>query len=169
MGIKINGINQTNVILISICIAYSVLSRFPLPNVLPVLLSSNLAQMPKHRCFFIRVLRSNLFKWHSSSNSYHLKTEWITYQRKLSHKSTGWILTVNQYLSQQSSWPFNRPAVHHSHSLCIIINLLCCSVFLGCEKLEHENPIISSKKNQWYESNRNSNIFKISKLTLELV
>ena len=55
MGIHINENYQTNIILIAIYIIYSVFSRFPLPNVCPVPLATNLTRMTKLRHFFMRV------------------------------------------------------------------------------------------------------------------
>ena len=49
MGININRTNQTNIILISVYITYSVLSEFLLPDVPPIPLARILIQMPKHR------------------------------------------------------------------------------------------------------------------------
>ena len=89
MGINIIGINQTNIIQIAIYITSFVFSQFPLPNYLPVLVASFLIQILKHRRFLMRVLRLSLCKQHSSRTGYHSNIEWLMYQRKTSHKSTG--------------------------------------------------------------------------------
>ena len=54
MGININEIYQTNIILNYTYVTYSLLSKFPPPNVCPVPLVSNLIIMPKLRLFWIR-------------------------------------------------------------------------------------------------------------------
>ena len=54
MGVNINEIDQTNIILNAIYINYSVLLQFPLPNIDPVLLASNIIRMPKLRRFLMR-------------------------------------------------------------------------------------------------------------------
>ena len=54
MGIIINGIDQTKVILNAIQIIYSVLSRKYLASVSPVPLASNLTRMPKLSRFWMR-------------------------------------------------------------------------------------------------------------------
>ena len=55
MGVNINGINQTNIILNYIYIIYSVLLLLPLPNVCPVPLVRNLRRIPKTGGFFCEV------------------------------------------------------------------------------------------------------------------
>ena len=127
-------------------VTYSIVEWFPLPNVLFVLLASNLTGITKHRHFLMRGLWLSFCKRHISSTSYHSKTEWVPYQRKLIHPRTSWIPTVNQSWYQQSAWPSNRTCVQRSHRVCKIMILLCCSVFFCCKKLKHENPIISNKK-----------------------
>ena len=133
MGINTNVIYQTNIILNAVYITYSVLSQFPLPNFHPVPLARNLTRIPKLRHFLMRGQQSVLCKLHILNTSYHSKSEWVPYQRKLSHKSTGTFLTINQYFSQQSDGPSNRPAVHHSHPVCKIMTRKYCSVFLCCK------------------------------------
>ena len=102
-GININEINQTNIIINAIYTTYLVLSQFPLPNVHPIPLASNLISIPKLRRFLMRGQQLSLFQRHSSSTSYHSKTGWLTYQRQLSNKSTGRFPTINQPRSQQSA------------------------------------------------------------------
>ena len=113
-------------------------SIFPLPNVLSVPLSRIVIQMTKNRNFLMR------------------------------DYSTGWNSIVKQSCSQQSDWTSNHPVVQRSHSVCKIMTLLCCFIFLCCKKLKHEIPVISNKKNQWYESNHNSNFWKISHIPFEI-
>ena len=117
----------------------------------------------------MRGIWSSLCKCHSLRTTYHSKTEWVPYQRKLSHKSTGQFLTINQSCSQQSAWYLNRPAAQRSHPVCKIVNSQWCSVFLCCKKLKHENTIMSNKKNQFHESNPNSNICKILHLPFKML
>ena len=112
----------------------------PLPDVLSVLLSSNLIGIKKHR----HLLSS--CKCHSLSISYHSKTEWVSYQRKNSHVSNGEIQAVNKSRSQQSAWPSNHPRVQSSHPVCKIMTLLCCYLFLFCKHFKHENPIICNNE-----------------------
>ena len=52
MGLNINVINETNIILIAIYITYSILSRLPLPNVLPVPLSRKINTGAKTQALF---------------------------------------------------------------------------------------------------------------------
>ena len=137
------------------------MSWLPLPNVLPTLLARKLRGITQHKGFLMRGIRSSFFKWPSLRNSYHSNMEWVPYQRKIIHLRNGQITTVNQSRSQQSSWPSNHPRVKRSHPVRKIMTLLCCSIFLGCKTLKHENPIIIHKKNKWYESNHNNNICNI--------
>ena len=169
MGININGINITNVMLISIYRTYSKISWFPLPNVISVPLAIKLIGITKHRQFFMRGIWSSFCKFRSLRTSYHSNTEWILYQIKISHLRTVWILKLHQSWSQQSAWPSNFPHVWRSLPVCKIMTLMCCSVFFCCKKLNHEKPIISHKKNQWYESNYNSNICNTKHLHFKLV
>ena len=133
MGTNINGINQTNIILISIKRNYSVFSWFHLHKFVSVLLARNLIGKTKHRCFLMRGLWSSFCKNHSWRTIYHSNMEWVPYQIKLSHKSTSWIPTVNQSLSQQPAWHSNCPRVHRLYPIFKTITLLCCSVFLCCK------------------------------------
>ena len=64
--------------------------------------------MPKLRPFLMRGQQSSLCQRHSSRTSYHSNTGWVTHQRKLSNKSNGQFLTINQYFSQQSAWTSNQ-------------------------------------------------------------
>ena len=137
MGINNIGINKTNIILIALYIIYSVLTWLFLTYVLSGLLASNLIGITKHRHFLMRGLQPSFWKRHSLSNSYHSNTEWVTYQRKLSHMRTSQIQTVNIFRSQKSIWPLNCPHVQRSHLVCKIMTLLCCSVFLCCKTLKH--------------------------------
>ena len=125
------------------------LSWLPLPNVISIPLARNLIGIMKHRRLLMRFIWSSFCKRHSSRTSYNSKTERLPHKIKLVHLRTVQIPTVNQYLSQRSAWPSNLPRVQRSHPLCKIMTLLCCSIFLCCKKLKHENPIISHKKNQW--------------------
>ena len=133
MGLNINETDQTNIILNTIKITYSVLLRFPLPYVWPIPLASNLIRMPKLRQFLMIGQRSSLCHCHILRSSYHSKTGWVPYQIRRSHKSTRRFLTINQPRPQQSAWPSNCPAVQRSHPLCRIMTLQCCSVFLCCK------------------------------------
>ena len=150
MGIHINDINLTNIILISIYSTYSVLSLFPSPNILSVPLSRKLIVITKHRRIIFSGIWLIFCKLHISSTSYHWNMELVPYQIKLIQLSTIPIPTVNQSCSQQSAWPLNCPRIQHSHPVCKIITLLCFSVLFFCKMLKHEKPIISHKKYQWY-------------------
>ena len=134
MGININEIDQTNIILNVIYITYSVLSRLNLPNVRSVTLASIVIRMPKLRRFLMRGQRLSLCQQHISKTSHHSKTGWVLYQRKISHKITDRFITINQPCSQQSSWPSNQPAFQLLHPVCKKITRKCCSVFLCCKK-----------------------------------
>ena len=102
--------------------------------------------MPKLGRFFMISQLSILCKHHSSRTSYHSKTNWVPNHRKLSHKSTGRFLTINQSWLQQSAWPSNWPVVQHSHPVWKIMTRQCCSLFLCCKKIKHENQIIITRK-----------------------
>ena len=130
MVINITVTNQT---IIAIYSTYSILSLFTLTNVLYVPLMSNLIGITKHRQFLMRGLQSSLCKLHSSRTIYHSKTEWVPYQRNLSHLSTSQVPIVNQYFSQQSAWPPNRPCVQRLHPEWKIMTLLCCFVIVCCK------------------------------------
>ena len=167
MGININEINQTNIIINAIYITYIVLYQFLLPNVHPIPLAINLISIPKLRRFLMRGQQSSLFQRHSSSTSYHSKTESLPYGRKLSHNSTSWFPTINQPRSQQSTWPSNQPEFQRLHPVFKIMTIYCCYILLCCYKLKHEHQILSIIINKWYESNIKSNIRKILHLPLE--
>ena len=129
MGINTNGVNLTNIIIITKKSTYYVLSWLYLLNTLYVLLAINLINIMKHRHYLMRVIQSSFCKHHSLSTSYHSKMEWVLYQRKLSHLRTGKTPTVNQYCSQQWAWTSNCPRVQHLHLVCKILTLLWCSAF----------------------------------------
>ena len=129
MGIKINKIYQTNIILNDISITYYILLRISLPHVRPVPLASNLIRIPKLRQFLIRGQQSSLFEHHRSRTSYHSNTTWVPYQSRLSHKITSRFLTVSQLYSQQSAWPLNQPAFQRLHSVWKIMTRYSCSIF----------------------------------------
>ena len=148
---------------------YLIVYWFPLPNVIYVSLANNLIGIKKHRRFLMKGVQSSFCKRHSSRTIYHSNTEWVPYKIKLSHLRNVQIKIVNQSLSQQSDLSHNFPRVHHSHPVGKIMTLLCCSIFLFYEKLKHENPIISDKKNQWYESKHNNTICNIWHLTFGIL
>ena len=50
---------------------------------------------------------------HIPRTSFNSKTGWLSYQIKLSHKSTGQFLTINQPHYQQFDDPLNQPAVQN--------------------------------------------------------
>ena len=97
-------------------------------------LASNLIYIPKHTRSLMRGLWTSLCKRNRYRTSYHSNMERAPYLWKSSHKSTDYFLTVNQYLLQQSDWPYNWPAVHLSHAVFKIMIRLYCSVFLCCVK-----------------------------------
>ena len=105
MGININKIDQTNIILNDIYITYSFFSRFPLPYVRPVHLLRNLIRIPKLRGFLMRGQRQSLCQRHGSRTGSHLKTGWLPYQRKLSHKS----IYITYYFLQRLPVPYVHP------------------------------------------------------------
>ena len=161
MCININETNWINIILISIYITYYVLPWLTIPNFLSVSLAIKLTAITKHRQFLMRGLWSSLCKCHSSRTSYNLNTELVLYQRIIIQLRTILIPTLNQYHSRQSTWPSKFPFVQRSQPVWKIMTLLCCSVFLFCRKLNHENQITSYRTNQWYKSNHHNTICNI--------
>ena len=158
MGININEIYQTNIILNYTYVTYSLLSKFPPPNVFPVPLVSNLIIMPKLKHSLMRGYPSSLFQLHTSITSYYLKTGWVSHQKQLMHKSTFQVLTINQSRSWQSAWPLHRPAAQCLNPLCTINTGKCSSICLFCKKVNHKDRIIGNTKHLWYKSKRYSNI-----------
>ena len=64
IGVNINGIDQSNIILNAIYITYPILVQLPLPNIIPLPLASNLIRIRKHRRFPKRCLQLSLCKSH---------------------------------------------------------------------------------------------------------
>ena len=64
MGININGIDQSNIILNTIYITYPILVQISLPNIRPVKLSSNPIRLPIHRSFLNKGIQMSLCKHH---------------------------------------------------------------------------------------------------------
>ena len=60
-GYYINEKNLANIVLNALYSCYSVLSWFPLPNVIPVLLASNFIGLTEHRQFLLRGLWSSFY------------------------------------------------------------------------------------------------------------
>ena len=140
MGININGMNQTSIILIMVKRIYYILSWFPLLNVLYITLTSNLIRLKKTQSFFYERSSINICKRHFSMTRYHSQTEWLLYQRKISHLSTCRIPTVNQYWSQKWDRLSNCSFVQFLHLVCKIMTLLrlFCSVKNQSRKLIYE-------------------------------
>ena len=129
----------------------------------------HLTRMPKLRHFLMRGQQLSLCQRPRSRTSYHSNMGRVLYHRKLSHKSTVRFTTINPSCSQQISRPPNRPAFQRLHLVWKIMTRYCCSIFLCCKKLKHENQIIVNTKHQWYKSNCNINIYKISHLPLKML
>ena len=83
MGININEVNLTEIILITIYITYSVVWWWPLPNFCPVPLASNLTMITKNRWFSKRVHKLVFFQRYRSRTSYHNRTDWVMYRINL--------------------------------------------------------------------------------------
>ena len=147
MGININVIYRTKIILFSIQRTYS-------PNVIFALLEIKLTDITIHMQVLMRCLWLCFYKLHRLRTTYHSKTEWVPYQMKIINLSTGWILSIQQYWSQQSYWASNRPHAHRYHPVCKIMTVLRCYIFMCCRKLKHEKPIICNKKESviWIQS-----------------
>ena len=139
MGIHINDINLTDIILISIYSTYSVLSLFSSPNILSVPLSRNSMVITKHRRIIFSGIWLIFCKLHISKTSFHSNMEWVPYQIKIIHLIAIPTPTVNQSCSQQSAWPLNLFLVQRLHQVCKMITLLFFSVLFFCKKLKHEN------------------------------
>ena len=92
----INEIYDTKIVLNGKPNPYYFLFQLCLPKVCPVPFSINLISMPKLRRFLMIGQRSNLCQLRSPRTAFNLKTGWLPYQMKLSHKSTGRFPTITQ-------------------------------------------------------------------------
>ena len=129
MGININYIDKTEIILIAIYSPYSVVQCLPLPKFRPITLACNLTRVTENKHFSKRVTQLVVCQRHTTSTSYHDWKNWVLYRIKLIHLSTIRITIENQTCSQWLAWPSIFSTVQFLHPVCKRVHLLCCLFF----------------------------------------
>ena len=107
---------------------------------------------------------------HSSRTIYHARTDWLQYLISL-------VPSVPVYLQQKTNLALNdplEPQIVLRFSACTRYAKWCrfcvVSYFCAVNRFDHGKPIESDNyKNQWDESNQNSNNFNIEHLPFEMV
>ena len=83
MGINIDEINWTEIILVAIYITYSVVYWWPLPNICPVSLPRKLNEDNKKRVLFEERSSIGFLSTPRSRTSYYDSTDWVLYRINL--------------------------------------------------------------------------------------